>query len=197
MPLPCEELDKRVQEVNRFRSDLVNQMRSAAERLLSPGIVPDEDLDTSIRDYGHQVQGLQADLGLKSSDEGSLWEAIDQRVELARRAEVAIQSISSVHHLRVASGDPALLRPIQVLAGEVQQQLATAPWEQLELLQDVEQNLHPLCRLTQLLQAPEALTDEVWNREISLIQEQFGVPVSTAIARGRIQWTDPTHRSTP
>jgi hypothetical protein len=184
--LPREELDDRVQQLNRFRSTLVEQMRSAATQLLLPGIAPEDELDTALDDYRLQLKCLQFDLELDSNVEGSAWDPIEARLDFVRRGAAACERLALIDRLRISSGDQSLLNPVLTAADEVRRCLQT-PWRDHSLLEDVEDHRHILCRLIRLLEAPELLTDEDWTRDMTVIQEQFGVPVSTAIARGRVQ----------
>jgi len=188
--LPREELDDRVQQLNRFRSTLVEQMRSAATQLLSPGIAPEDELDRSLEDYRLQLRSLQFDLELDSNEEGSAWAPLEARLDFVRRGAAASEQLEPIDRLQVSSGDQSLLDPVLTAADEVRQGLQT-PWRSQSLLEDVEEHRHILCHLIRLLEAPELLTDEDWTRDMTLIQEQFGVPVSTAIARGRVQLVAP------
>jgi hypothetical protein len=185
--LPREELDKRIQHLNRFRSTLVEQMRSAATQLLSPGVPADEELETSLEDYRRQLKSLQFDLELDPTAEGSVWGSVESRQEMVRRSEVAIETLAPVQRLRVGSGDQSLLQPVWDVAAQLRNRLHDSPWQSPELIEEIERHRHPLCRLLGLLQAPEALSDDDWTTEMSLVQEQFGTPVATAIARGRVQ----------
>lgn len=187
MHLPREELDKRIQHLNRFRSTLVEQMRSAATQLLSPGMPTDEELETSLEDYRRQLKSLQFDLELDPTAEGSVWDPVESRQEMVRRSEVAIDTLAPVQRLRVGSGDQSLLQPVWDIAEQLRNRLHDSPWQSPELIEEIENHRHPLCRLLGLLQAPEALSDDDWTTEMSLVQEQFGTPVATAIARGRVQ----------
>lgn len=187
MHLPREQLDDRVQQLNRFRSTLVERMRNAATLLLSPGVGPDEDLETSFEDYSLQLKSLQFDLDLDSTAEGPVWGPIETRLDSIRRSEIACGLLAPIDQLRVLSGDPSLVKPVQDAADDVRNRLQDSPWQHVSLLEEIEERRHPLCRLIHLLEAPEALTDEDWTTEMTFIQEQFGTPVSTAVARGRVQ----------
>lgn len=187
MHLPREELDERIQQLNRFRSTLVEQMRSAATQLLSPGLPTDEELETALDDYERQLKSLQFDLELDSTAEGSVWEPLEARREIVRRSEEAVGALAPVNRLRVNSGDPSLLQPVWQAAERLRNRLHDSPWQSPDLLAEIENHRHPLCRLIRLLQAPEALSDDDWTTEMSLVQEQFGTPVATAVARGRVQ----------
>ena len=190
MHLPREQLDDRVQQLNRFRSTLVEQMRSAATQLLVPGVAPEDDLDTSIDDYRLQLKSLQFDLELDSKAQGSAWAPIEARLDLVRRGAAACEQLAPIDRLRVVSGDQSLLNPVFTAADEARRSLQT-PWRDHSLLEVVEGHRHILCRLIRLLDAPELLSDEDWSQEMTLVQEHFGVPLSTAIARGRVQLVAP------
>lgn len=186
MHLPREELDERFQQLNRCRSTLVEQMRSAATHLLAPGVPTDEELEASLNDYRQQLHRLQFELALDSMAEGSAWEPVVSRLEIVRQSADAVESLRCVNQLRVSSGDQSLLTPVIEVAEQVRKRLLDAPWQSRELLEEVESQRHPLCRLFGLLRSPEALSDDDWTTEMSLVQEQFGTSVATAIARGRI-----------
>jgi hypothetical protein len=184
--LPREELDERFQQLNRCRSTLVEQMRSAATRLLAPGVPTDEELEASLNNYRQQLHRLQFELELDSMAEGSVWESLVSRLEIVRQSAGAVESLRFVNQLRVRSGDQSLLTPVIEVAEQVRTRLLDAPWQSRELLEEVESHRHPLCRLLGLLRSPEALSDDDWTTEMSLVQEQFGTSVATAIARGRV-----------
>lgn len=186
MHLPREELDERFQQLNRCRSTLVEQMRSAATRLLSPGVPADEELEASLNDYRRQLNRLQFDLELDSMTAGSVWNPLVSRLETVRRSEIAVESLAVMNQLRVISGDQSLLTPVIEAAEQVRNRLLDSPWQSPELLESVESQRHPLCRLFRLLRSPEALSDDEWTTDMSLVQEQFGTSFATAVARGRV-----------
>ena len=83
-------------------------------------------------------------------------------------------------------GHEATLEPARQASREAIDRLANAPWNEMNLIQEVREGRHPLCRLVSLVERLDALTDDEWTSEMTAVQQNYGVPLSTAIARGKV-----------
>ena len=122
---------------------------------------------------------------------GSTWEQFQGRLDVCHQASQASQRLQAVDRLRVQSGFEATLEPVRTLHREVTARIVKSPWEEADLIREIQDGRHPLCRLVSLVEDLRELTDDEWATEMGATQRVFGIAVSTAIARGKVELTDP------
>lgn len=184
------ELEERFQLLNRSRSALSAEMRASATELRDSGVAPSEALDRSLDEYRSLFGHLQAELGITSHEAapetGSTWDLFHDRLHVCRQAADATLRLQSVQRLSVPTGQEATLEPVRQAWRDVTCQIAKSPWDAVNLIQEVREGRHPLCRLVSLVERRDALSDDEWTQEMAAVQQSFGVPLSTAIARGKV-----------
>ncbi len=84
----------------------------------------------------------------------------------------------------------SLLAPVRELLSQTLLRLESAPWRESELIGEIGTDHHTLCRIVRLVERLYDLSDDQWNTEMVHIQSVFGLPLATAIARGRITLDD-------
>jgi hypothetical protein len=188
------ELEERFQLLNRSRSALSAEMRASAAELRDAGVVPSEALDRSLVDYRELFGRLRAELGITSHDAfpetGSSWDMFQGRLNVIRQAADATQRLHAVARLSVPSGHESVLEPVRQAWGDATHRIAKSPWDEADLIQEVREGRHMLCRLVSLVERLNALTDDEWTHEMAAVQHSYGVPLSTAIARGKVILSD-------
>ena len=184
------ELEERFQMLNRSRSALSAEMRASAAELRDAGVVPSEALDRSLVDYRELFGRLRAELGITTHDAdpetGSTWDMFHGRLNVCRQAADATQRLLAVERLSVPTGQETTLEPVRQAWREVLFRIAKSPWDEADLIQEVREGRHALCRLVSLVERLDALTDDEWTNEMAAAQQSYGVPLSTAIARGKV-----------
>ena len=88
------------------------------------------------------------------------------------------------------SGQESILEPVRQAWREATFRIAKSPWDEADLIQEVREGRHVLCRLVSLVERLDALTDDEWTNEMAAVQQSYGVPLSTAIARGKVILSD-------
>lgn len=188
------ELEERFQLLNRSRSALSAEMRAAATELRDSGVVPSEALDRSLVDYREQFDRLRAELGIISHDAApqtaSTWDLFYGRLNVCRQAADATQRLLNVHRLSAPTGQEATLEPVRQEWRDVTFQIAKSPWDEVDLIQEVREGRHPLCRLVSLVERRDTLSDDEWTHEMAAVQQSYGAQLSTAIARGKVVLLD-------
>ncbi len=184
------ELEEHFHRLKSSRSALSAEMLATATKLRDTGEVPTENLDRAFEDYRESFGHLRASLGITSHEADSetepSWDAFHDRLSVCREAAEAKERLRSVDHLRVPFGFEATLEPVRQASREAINRLAIAPWNEMNLMQEVREGRHPLCRLVSLVERLDALTDDEWTSEMTAVQQNYGVPLSTAIARGKV-----------
>jgi hypothetical protein len=188
------ELEEQFQRLESSRFALSAEMRATATRLRDMGEVPTENLDRSFDDYREMFDRFRAQLGITShepdSETESTWDMFHSRLSVCRDAEEATVRLRSVDRLSVFSGFEATLESVRQASRETIDRLATSPWNEMDLIQEVREGQHPLCRLVSLVERLDVLSDDEWTTEMAAVQQSFGVPLSTAIARGKVSLSD-------
>ncbi len=188
------ELEERVQQWTRSRSALSAEMRATAIALQNSEVFPRTELDHSLEDYREQFESIRNDLGLTSSAVApasrSAGDEFRDRLSVCRWAEEATQRLNAVAHLSVPVGCESMLDPVLAARNEATERITRAPWEESELIHEVREGRHPLCRLVVLVDALEQLTDDEWTTAMAEVQQSFGSQISTAIARGKVSLTE-------
>ena len=188
------ELEERFQLLNRSRSALSAEMRASAAELRDAGVVPSEALDRSLVDYRELFGRLRSELGITSHDAvpetGSTWDMFQGRLNLCRQAADATQRLQAVQRLSVPTGQETTLDPVRQAMREVLLRISKSPWDEADLMQEVREGRHGLCRLVSLVERVDELTDDEWTHEMAAVQQSYGVSLSTAIARGKVILSD-------
>ena len=188
------ELEERFQQLNRSRSALSAEMRTATVELRDSGVVPSEELDRSLTDYRELFGRLRAELGITAHEgipaTGSTWDMFPGRLHVCREAAAATQHLRTVERLSVPIGQEATLEPVHQACREVTARISKSPWDEADLIQEVREGRHALCRLVSLVEHRNALSDDEWTHEMAAVQQTYGVQLSTAIARGKVVLTE-------
>lgn len=180
------ELEEHFQQLESSRFALSAEMRATAMRLRDSGEVPSENLERAFDEYRESFDQFRGELGIPLHEGESTWETIHSRMGVCRDAARARESLRSIERLSVPVGFEATLEPVRQASHEAIHRLATAPWDELDLIQEVREGRHPLCRLVSFVERLNALTDDEWTNEMAAVQQTYGVPLSTAIARGKV-----------
>lgn len=184
------ELEEHFQQLESSRFALSAEMRDTATRLRDSGEVPSENLDRTFDEYRESFDQFQAELGMTSHEVDSeaepTWSLFHNRLSVCRDAAAATESLRSVDRLSVPFGFETTLEPVRQASLAAMDRLATSPWNELDLIQDIREGLHPLCRLVSLVERLGDLTDEEWIDEMAAVQLNYGTSLSTAIARGKV-----------
>ncbi len=188
------ELEERFQMLNRSRSALSAEMRDSAAELRDSGVVPSEALDRSLVDYRELFGRLRAELGITSHEAapetGATWDMFHGRLTACRHAAEAIQRLLATERLSVPTGFEATLEPVRQAWREATFRISKSPWDEADLIQEVREGRHALCRLVSLVERRDALSDDEWTHEMAAVQQTYGVQLSTAIARGKVVLTE-------
>ncbi len=188
------ELEERFQMLNRSRSALSAEMRASAAELRDAGVVPSEALDRSLVDYRELFGHLRVELGITSHDAvpetGSAWDMFRGRLSICHQAAEATQRLQAVERLNVPTGQESTLDPVRQAWREVLFRISKSPWDEADLIREVREGHHVLCRLVSLVERLDELTDDEWTHEMAAVQQSYGVPLSTAIARGKVILSD-------
>jgi hypothetical protein len=188
------ELEERFQMLNRSRSALSAEMRASARALRDAGVVPSEALDRSLVGYQELFGRLQAELGITSHNAvpgtGSTWDLFQGRLDVIRQAADATQRLHAIERLSVPGGQESILEPVRQAWREATFRIAQSPWDEADLIQEVREGRHALCRLVSLVERQDGLTDDEWTTEMAAVQQSYGVPLSTAIARRKVLLSD-------
>ena len=180
------ELEEHFQRLESSRFALSTEMRATATRLRDAGEIPTENLDRAFDDYRELFGRFQAELEITSHEAESTWDMFHNRLSVCREATDATVKLRSVDRLSVPVGFEATLEPVRQASREVIDRLATSPWNESDLIREVREGRHPLCRLVSFVERLDDLTDDEWTTEMAAVQQSFGVPLSTAIARGKM-----------
>ena len=184
------ELEEHFQRLESSRFALSAEMRAMATRLRDSGEVPTDNLDRSFNDYRESFDRFRTELGITShevdSEAESIWDLFHNRLCLCRDAVVATKRLRSVDRLSVPFGFEATLEPVRQASREVIDRLVSSPWNETDLIHEVREGRHPLCRLVSLVERLDALSDDEWTNEMATVQQFYGVSLSTAIARGKV-----------
>ncbi len=188
------ELEERFQLLNRSRSALSAEMRASAMELRDSGVVPSEALDRSLTDYRELFGRLRAELGITAHEAtpatGSTWDMFHGRLDVCRQGADATQRLLAVERLSLPTGPEAILEPVRQAWREVVFRISKSPWDEADLIAEVREGRHALCRLVSLVERQNALADDEWTHEMAAVQQTYGVPLSTAIARGKVVLSD-------
>ncbi len=188
------ELEERFQQLKSSRSALSAEMRATATALRTSGTISPAELDRSLHDYRELFGHFRAELGITSPDseqpQDSTWEHFQPRIEQLRSAAQATERLQAVERLSVPKGFEATFDPVRQTHRDVTSRMAKSPWEETDLVQEVQTGRHPLCRLVSLVERLHDLSDDEWTTEMAAIQRAFGLAVSTAIARGKVTLDD-------
>lgn len=180
------ELEEHFQQLESSRFALSAEMRATATRLRDSGEVPTENLDQVCDEYREAFEHFRAELGITTHEVESTWDTFHSRLSVCRDAAQARESLRSVDRLSVPLGFEATLDPVRQASREAIDRLATSPWHELDLIQEVRDGRHPLCRLVSFVERLDVLTDDEWTNEMAAVQQTYGLPLSTAIARGKV-----------
>ncbi len=188
------ELEEHFQRLESSRFALSAEMRATATRLRDPGTVPSDQLDRVFDDYRMMFDRFQDELGITTqeveSGVGSTWDMFHDRLSVCREAQEATERLRSVDRLSVSQGFETTLEPVRHASREAIDRLATSPWNESDLIHEVQAGRHPLCRLVSLVERLDVLSDDEWTTEMAAVQQIYGVPLSTAIARGKVILSD-------
>ena len=189
------ELDERFQRLKGSRAALSTKLRETAIALRTSGSIPSAELDLSLGNYREQFGQFRSEMGMTTHDSeqsrNSTWEQFQSRLDVCHQASQVNQRLQAVDRLGIQSGFEATLEPVRTLRREVTERIAKSPWEESELIREILDGRHPLRRLVSLVEGLRELTDDEWATEMAATQRAFGIAVSTAIARGKVELVDP------
>lgn len=184
------ELEERFQQLRRSSSALSTVMRATATSLVNQEYCSSVELEESISSYQVQWKTLHSHLELTGNDSpspnDSSWDILAERLVVLNRAGEALKILRKAEQLQITSGSESLLIPVREAFEEATSRLSRSPWNEAGLIEDVREGRHPLCRLVSLVESQRELTDDQWASAMNAIQQMFGVALSTALARGKL-----------
>ena len=194
MSFDVVQIEDRFQQLKRSRSALAEELRAAAMKLRTTGQIPSVELDQSLNEYQDTFGQVRTRLGFTPADvvpeDVSTWDLFQSRLRVCHQAAAALKCLGKVERLRMPKGFEATLDPVVKTCRELQARLARSPWNESELIQEIQAGRHPLCRVVSLVESLRDLSDDEWTTEMAVVQHAFGISVSTAIARGKISLAD-------
>lgn len=194
MILNMTEIEQRLSDLSESRQSLITRLRESADALRGTGRLPEMALDRSIEAYQGWVGRVRVDLEIDndSGEFGStpLRQQLASRLQQCRVALHALQRLEDVHRLQTPPGMESLLDPVRHLFEQTSVRINSSPWDQWELVDEIVNDRHSLRRIVHLVERLYDLTDEQWNTEMANVQGAFGLPLATAIARGRVTLDD-------
>ena len=195
-------------ELDQLRSvkdRLAESLAAYAERLRESGALPSEALLVDLRDYRTRLLAIATGLSgepprasnlvptYESLGEDVTWVGLSEYVQRSRcqiRALAVLQHVAGLRH----KDDPYFpaLSACQQHAAELQKLIVGG--ENSVAAVDVRDALnsgnHPLSSLITLIQDVDSLSDDRWTELNDQIVQAFGRSLSTAVARGKVAFTN-------
>lgn len=184
--------DAEFEQLQQTRPLLAAKLREAARELCASGRPVSLGLLDDSHRFQQRLQAMAQHFGLATSSPVSGRLSLSQIQEFQERQLQRIQArqllvqLQSLKHVELPAYEPLI--HCQQLAARLLEGLngpSQGDWLDVEIT-DLAQNRHPLLAVLELATQRDDLSDEEWASRHDRVAEMYGLPLATALARGRI-----------